>query len=68
MGLLRWTPFPAHLAVDLAGGVLLLASPWLFGFSDVVRWPHILAGLVETLLSLVTRARPDDLTGSGCIG
>jgi hypothetical protein len=43
-GLLRWIPFPAHLAIDLAGGVLLVASPWLFGFSDVVRWPHIPVG------------------------
>jgi hypothetical protein len=58
MGLLRWIPFPAHLAIDLAGGVLLVVSPWLFGFSDVIRWPHMLAGLVEILVALTTRARP----------
>jgi hypothetical protein len=58
MGLLRWIPFPAHLAIDLAGGALLVASPWVFGFSDVIRWPHMLAGLLELLVALTSRARP----------
>jgi hypothetical protein len=63
MGLLRWIPFPAHLAIDLAGGVVLIASPWLFGFSDAVRWPHLLPGIMEILVVLMSRARPYGAAG-----
>jgi hypothetical protein len=30
-GLVRVIPMPIHLAMDAASGVLLAASPWLFG-------------------------------------
>jgi hypothetical protein len=32
-GLLRVIPMPAHLAMDATSGVLVAASPWLFGFA-----------------------------------
>jgi hypothetical protein len=32
-GLVRIIPMPAHLAMDATSGVLLAASPWLFGFA-----------------------------------
>jgi hypothetical protein len=48
-----------HLAVDLAAGVLLALSPWLFGFADVIWWPHLLIGLMEIAVSLLTRRVPD---------
>lgn len=25
-------PMPVHLGIDAPGGILLIASPWLFGF------------------------------------
>jgi hypothetical protein len=31
-GVVRIIPMPAHLAMDAASGLLLAASPWLFGF------------------------------------
>jgi len=55
----RLIPMPAHLGVDAAGGVLLLASPWLFGFADQVRWPHVVIGILEIGAAVTTRTRPD---------
>ena len=48
----------AHLGLDAAGGVLLAASPWLFGFSDVVYLPHLVIGLFEVVAALTTRTTP----------
>ncbi len=54
-------PLGAHLGVDLATGILLAISPWLFGFADVIWWPHLLVGLMEIVVSLMTERRPRDL-------
>ncbi len=44
-----------HLVVDAISGVLLAASPWIFGFADVVYLPHLILGLVElAAVSLTT--------------
>jgi hypothetical protein len=55
----RVIPMGAHLGVDILGGLLLAASPWLFDFADRVFWPHLLVGIMEVGLALVTRTRPD---------
>lgn len=47
-----------HLGLDAASGVLLAASPWLFGFSVVVFWPHLILGLFEVAAALTTRTTP----------
>jgi hypothetical protein len=54
-------PLRAHLGVDLAAEVLLAVSPWLFGFAEVIWWPHLLIGLMEIAVSLLTRRVPDTL-------
>lgn len=36
-----------HLVIDVCSGVLLAASPWIFGFADVVYLPHLILGIVE---------------------
>lgn len=59
LGVARAIPMPTHLALDAAGGVLLAASPWLFGFADEVWLPHLVLGLLEIGASLMTRTRPD---------
>jgi hypothetical protein len=46
-----------HLALDVVGGLLLAASPWLFGFADRVRAPHLAFGLFSVLAGLVTQTR-----------
>ena len=48
-------PLKVHLGVDLLGGVLLAASPWLFDFAEVIWWPHLLVGLMEIVVALATR-------------
>ncbi|HEX2134345.1 MAG TPA: hypothetical protein VHG30_00335 [Microvirga sp.] len=58
LGLLRILPMPVHLAVDGLGGVVLAASPWLFGFADRVLWPHLAFGVFSVVASLVTRTDP----------
>ncbi|MBQ0824393.1 SPW repeat protein [Microvirga sp. HBU67558] len=50
----RLIPMRAHLGVDAAGGLLLAASPWLFGFADQVHWPHVIVGLFEIAVALTT--------------
>lgn len=58
MGAVRLIPFPVHLVIDVAGGVLLLASPWLFGFADTVFWPHVLVGAMEIVIPILTFRTP----------
>jgi hypothetical protein len=60
-------PLPLHLATDVIGGLLLAASPWLFGFarpellaqpSDVGTWVfHLVAGVGLIGSGLLTRTR-----------
>ncbi|HXG71192.1 MAG TPA: SPW repeat protein [Gemmatimonadaceae bacterium] len=47
-----------HLWVDGLGGLLLAASPWLFGFSGQVWLPHLALGLTEFVAALVTNTTP----------
>ena len=64
LGLVRKLPMPVHLTLDLGGGILLLVSPWLFGFADEVWVPHVLFGLLEVSAALVTQ-RPSDVRSVG---
>ncbi len=36
-----------HLIIDFMSGLLLAASPWLFGFAEEVYLPHLILGIVE---------------------
>ena len=58
LGLVRKLSMPAHLLLDALGGILLAASPWLFGFSDWVWVPHVIFGLLEIGAALMTRKVP----------
>jgi threonine/homoserine efflux transporter RhtA len=59
----RHLPMSTHLALDFAGGLLLALSPWLFGFADRVRWPHVVLGLIAIVASVTTEAVPGRLRG-----
>jgi len=59
LSLAKVIPMPLHLGVDAAGGLLLAASPWLFGFADQVFWPHLIIGLLEIGAALTTRTTPN---------
>ncbi|WP_309086135.1 SPW repeat protein [Chelativorans sp.] len=59
LGVVKLIPMPGHLALDIGSGLLLAASPWLFGFADVVAWPHLVFGLLEIAIAAFTHRRPD---------
>ena len=65
LGVVRVIPMPVHLGLDFASGLLLLASPWLFGFADRIAWPHVLFGLIEIGASLMTQTRSGSATAAG---
>ena len=49
-------PYRIHLGLDLVAGVLLALSPWLFGFADRIVWPHLVVGLAEIGVALMSRS------------
>jgi len=53
-GIFRLIPMSVHLNMDILLGLLLIASPWLFGFSDIIYWPHVIAGLYAVLSGILT--------------
>ena len=55
VGMVRAIPMPVHLGLDVASGLLLAASPWLFGFADRVWVPHVVVGVMEIVIPLVTQ-------------
>lgn len=58
LGLVKMIPMPVHLALDMGSGAFLAASPWLFGFADRIWWPHVLVGIMEIVIPLMTARRP----------
>jgi hypothetical protein len=53
-GFIRVLPMPAHLGMDVVSGLLLAASPWLFRFAADVHWPHVIVGIAEIGIALMT--------------
>ncbi|MBV9774576.1 MAG: hypothetical protein JO040_11535, partial [Gemmatimonadetes bacterium] len=58
LGAVRRLQMPVHLWLDGLGGILLAASPWIFGFDQTVWIPHVAAGAFEVLAALVTNTIP----------
>jgi hypothetical protein len=56
--LIRVIPMRTHLALDTASGLLLAASPWLFGFVESVYLPHLIMGAFEIGAAAMTRRTP----------
>lgn len=54
LGLAKIVPLSTHLMLDIGAGALLAASPWLFGFADYVYMPHLVVGITEILIALMT--------------
>ena len=57
LGLLQILPIQLHLMLDVLSGVLLAASPWLFGFNNVAYMPHLIIGIAEISIALITRTK-----------
>jgi hypothetical protein len=51
-------PMRTHLRLDVAGGLLLAASPWLLGFAGRVWAPYAGFGLFSVAAGLLTQTRP----------
>lgn len=58
LGVVKVIPMSGHLTLDFIGGALLAASPWLFGFSQIVSTPHLVLGLLEMGAALTTSTQP----------
>jgi hypothetical protein len=58
LGVVRRLQMPAHLWLDGIGGVLLAASPWLFGFDTEVWIPHVVLGALEIGAAVITDTIP----------
>lgn len=43
-----------HLRLDIAAGLILAASPWIFGFHLFVYMPHLVVGLALVLVAMLT--------------
>ena len=58
LGPVKVLPVPTHLLFDLISGILLAASPWIFGFAGQVYLPHLILGSFEVAASLMTEKTP----------
>ena len=58
LGVVKKLQMPAHLLLDALGGLLLAASPWMFGFDERVWIPHVAVGLVEVVAAAITNTVP----------
>ena len=54
-GIFKIIPFRIHLIIDALSGILLASSPWLFGFADHVYIPHLILGILEIVVVLLTK-------------
>ncbi len=46
-----------HLILDIVSGVVLAASPWIFGFADIVYLPHLVLGIAEVGAGVLTTTK-----------
>ena len=53
-GVVKAIPMSTHLTMDVIAGLILAASPWLFGFADQLYWPHLVLGILEVGAGLFT--------------
>lgn len=58
LGISKTLSMRTHLMLDLIGGIILAASPWIFGFSDFVYLPHLVLGLAEIGAAVFTEREP----------
>lgn len=59
LGVSRTISMRTHLTLDIVSGILLAASPWIFGFSERVWEPHLILGLLEIGTALMTKTKPE---------
>ena len=54
LGIFKIIPMKYHLIIDVTLGSFLALSPWLLGFSQLVYFPHLIFGIIEIALAIIT--------------
>lgn len=67
LGVVKTLNMRTHLSLDVLSGICLAVSPWLLHFQDIVFWPHLLVGILEVGVVLLS-AREPYLHESNAIG
>lgn len=52
---LRSLSMKTHLLLDVITSVVLIASPWLFGFATHIHKPHVYMGIAGLLIALCSK-------------
>jgi hypothetical protein len=55
ISVVKLIPYRIHLGLDLIGGLFLAASPWVMNFDEFIVWPHVLVGVLEIGVALLSR-------------
>lgn len=50
-----------HLILDSVAAMLLLFSPWIFQFAGQVYWPHVIVGIIELIVVLLSKKKMEGL-------
>lgn len=64
LGLVGLISVRGHLRIDIIAGLFLAASPWIFGFADVVWAPHLIVGLIAIGIGMMTQIAPRAATAN----
>jgi SPW repeat len=57
-GIVKIIPMPIHLKINIMTGMFLIASPWIFNFNHQVYLPHLILGVFEISVGLLTERLP----------
>ncbi|MBB1286361.1 SPW repeat protein [Flavisolibacter sp. BT320] len=58
MGATKGISMRTHLTLDMLNGLILALSPWVFAFADYVYLPHLILGIMEIGVVLITQREP----------
>ncbi|MBT1703342.1 SPW repeat protein [Chryseosolibacter indicus] len=67
LGASKMLSMRTHLNMDLLSGAFLAISPWLFGFNEYVYLPHLLLGIMEIGVALLTDPVPAHATNNSVL-
>ncbi len=56
-GIFPLLPMQTHLIIDIAAGVFLSFSPWLFRFDELISFPHLFIGLLISFIAIMSTSK-----------
>ncbi|MES2628463.1 MAG: SPW repeat protein [Bacteroidota bacterium] len=59
LGVWKKIPMAGHLFLDALVAVILIASPWVFGFADQIYLPHVILGATELVAVILSDSKSD---------